>query len=170
LDAAKVVTSRRFPAPRISMVEDLHALARGRVGVSSTFTRVDGAHHARREARLAAASATPGTREVVRFEDRSLAVLLAGTPEGSGALAHGMLGRVLDLPPEDRQLLLETARTWLAVAGSTSAAADLLHIHRNTVRYRLQRLEELTARDLGQPIDAAELHVALECARILGMG
>jgi DNA-binding PucR family transcriptional regulator len=38
-----------------------------------------------------------------------------------------------------------------------------------TVRYRLQRLEELTARDLGQPIDAAELHVALECARILGM-
>ena len=35
-------------------------------------------------------------------------------------------------------MLLETARTWLAVAGSTSAAAERLHIHRNTVRYRLQ--------------------------------
>jgi hypothetical protein len=152
------------------LLSDLQELARARVGVSASFSRVDGAHHARREARSAAVSATPGTTEVVRFEDRPLAVLLAGTPEGSDALAHGILGSLLDLPPEDRQVLLDTARTWLAVAGSTSAAADRLHIHRNTVRYRLQRLEELTGRDLSEPIGAAELHVALECARILGLG
>jgi len=65
---------------------------------------------------------------------------------------------------------IETARTWLALAGSTSAAAQQLHIHRNTVRYRLKRLEELTGRDLAEPVGAAELHVALECARILGLG
>lgn len=47
---------------------------------------------------------------------------LAGTPEGADALARSLLGRVLDLPSEDRQEVLETARTWLAVAGSTSEA------------------------------------------------
>lgn len=149
---------------------ELKALAHGRVGVSSTFRRVDGAHDAHRESRLAAASGSPGTTEVVRFEDRPLAVLLAGTPEGAHALALGVLGEVLDLPPGDRKVVLETARTWLAVAGSTSDAAGRLHIHRNTVRYRLRRLEELSGRDLAKPIGAAELHVALECARILGLG
>jgi len=42
-----------------------------------------------------------------------------------------------------------------------------LHVHRNTVRYRLRRVEELTGRDLTQPIGVAELHLALEAARIL---
>ena len=107
---------------------------------------------------------------MVRFEERPLAVLLAGTPEGADTLARSLLGQVLDLPPDDRQRVLTTARTWLAVAGSTSEAAQRLHLHRNTVRYRLRRLEELSGRDLAQPVGAAELHVALECARILGLG
>jgi hypothetical protein len=37
------------------------------------------------------------------------------------------------------------------------------------VRYRLRRLEELTNRSLADPLDLAELHVALECARMLGV-
>ena len=61
-------------------------------------------------------------------------------------------------------------RIWLAEAGSTSAAASRLHVHRNTVRYRLRRLEELTGRRLTDPLDVSELHVALECARMLGLG
>ena len=80
---------------------------------------------------------------MVRFEERPLAVLLAGTPEGAEALARSVLGEVLDLPLDDRQLVLQTARTWLAAAGSTSEAATRLHIHRNTVRHRLGRLDEL---------------------------
>lgn len=157
-----------FAADRLDEV--LAELAQGRVGVSSTFARVDGAPQARREARVAASAATPGTAEVLRYDEHPLAVLLSGTPEGAASLAAGVLGPVLELPDEDRQLLLDTARTWLAAAGSTSAAAKQLHVHRNTVRYRLRRLEELTGRDLGQPVPAAELHVALECARLLGLG
>ena len=46
-------------------------------------------------------------------------------------------------------------------------AAGKLHVHRNTVRYRLKRIEELTGRTLTQPTGLAELHLALEAARIL---
>ena len=80
-----------------------------------------------------------------------------------------MLGPVLDLSPEDRAVILQTAHTWLATGGSSSAAADQLHVHRNTVRYRLRRIEELTGRDLARPVDASEVYVALECVRILGL-
>ena len=163
-----VALTRAYDVSRLAA--DLAELSQSRVGVSAVFSRLDGAHQARREARVAAAAATPSTSQVIRFDDQPLAVLLAGTPEGALSLARSVLGEVLALPGEDRQLILETARTWLAVAGSTSAAAQQLHIHRNTVRYRLKRLEELTGRDLAEPVGAAELHVALECARILGLG
>ena len=84
-------------------------------------------------------------------------------------MAEAVLGPVLALPAEDRDVVMQTARTWLAAGGSTSTAACELHIHRNTVRYRIRRLEEVTGRDLALPVDAAELYVALECARILGL-
>ena len=101
--------------------------------------------------------------DVVRFEQQPLAVLLAAAPDRA-ALAAAVLGPVLDLSPEDRAVILQTAHTWLATGGSSSAAADQLHVHRNTVRYRLRRIEELTGRDLARPVDASEVYVALECA------
>lgn len=119
-------------------------------------------------ARLACAAGTPSSPDVLLFDEHPLAVLLAGAPDQAAALAQAVLGRVLELPGEDCAVLLETARTWLETEGATSTAAQQLHLHRNTVRYRLRRLEELTGRDLMKPIDAAELHVALECVRILG--
>jgi DNA-binding PucR family transcriptional regulator len=105
----------------------------------------------------------------VRFGQRPLGVLLANSPEQARAMADAVLGPVLAMPDEDGAVMLETARAWLAAGGSTSTAARQLHVHRNTVRYRLRRLEEATGRDLAVPIDAAEVYVALECVRILGL-
>ncbi|AKU19129.1 hypothetical protein VV02_19940 [Luteipulveratus mongoliensis] len=150
------------------LVTALADITTARVGVSTPFGRLDRAADARRQARIACAAATPGTRELLRFGERPLAMLLASSPDQARSLLEGVLAPVMELSDDDRTVLLETARTWLAADGSTSDAAAQLHLHRNTVRYRLQRLETLTGRDLARPIDAAELYVALECARILG--
>ncbi len=151
------------------LVEVLAGMAVSQVGVSAPFVRLENAADGRRQARLACAAASRRPGDVVRFEQQPLAVLLAAAPDRAAALAAAVLGPVLDLSPEDRAVILQTAHTWLATGGSSSAAADQLHVHRNTVRYRLRRIEELTGRDLARPVDASEVYVALECVRILGL-
>jgi hypothetical protein len=162
-----VALTPRTPVDRL--VTLLAQLTTGRVGVSAPFTGLDQTPTALRQARLAYAATSPGGPQEVRYEQVPVAVLLASAPDAAAALAHAVLGPVLALPVVERDLLLETVRTWLAVDGATSTAAATLHLHRNTVRYRLRRLEELTGRSLARPIALAEVHLALEAVRVLGL-
>ena len=159
----------RFGFGATQLADALAELTEARVGVSAPFRGLGDAPEARRQARLAAGAAAPASREVVRFDEQPLAVLLAGAPDQATLLTDTVLGPVLALPADDREVLLSTAHSWLANDGSTSTAARELHLHRNTVRYRLRRLEALTGRDLAKPVDAAEVFIALEAVRILGL-
>ncbi|MGN6723038.1 MAG: PucR family transcriptional regulator [Marmoricola sp.] len=160
----------RFGFDRAQLREFLSEAATGRVGLSAPFHRLEEAAEAKRSARVACIAMAPDAVGVVAYDDDPLAVLLASVPDQAAALARSLLGPVLDLPPEDSAMLLDTARGWFAERGSTSTAARVLHIHRNTVRYRLRRVEELAGLDLADPADTARLQVALEAARILGLG
>ena len=162
-----VVVRPRFDAAQLC--RELAGRALGRVGVSEPYGNLEHTAPALRQARLACAAATPHTTDLVRFDQEPVAVLLVSAPDAAESTARRILGPVLDLPDDDRAVTIDTARVWIASAGSTSTAAAQLHLHRNTVRYRLRRLEELTNRSLAKPLDLAELHVALECARMLGV-
>jgi DNA-binding PucR family transcriptional regulator len=151
------------------LCQQLAHLALGRVGVSEEYGNLEQTATALRQARLACAAGTPRTTDLVRFDQAPVAVLLVSAPDAAESTARRILGPVLDLPDDDRAVIIDTVRIWLASAGSTSEAATRLHLHRNTVRYRLRRLEELTHRSLADPLDLADLHVALECARMLGI-
>jgi DNA-binding PucR family transcriptional regulator len=71
-----------------------------------------------------------------------------------------VLGGVLDLPSEERDLLLRTFDAWVDAGGSPQAASAALFCHPNTVRYRLHRIEACTGRTLKDPGDVAELVTA----------
>ena len=43
-----------------------------------------------------------------------------------------------------------------------TAASAALHIHRNTLAYRLRRIEAITGLDLASPRDLARAHIACE--------
>ncbi len=156
--------------PRVGidrLCADLTELTSGPVGVSEPYLKLDQTPAALRQARLAYATTGPASREVVRYGQVPIAVLLASAPDAAALVAQAVLGPVLALPTSECELLLGTLRMWFAEQGATSAAAEKLYVHRNTVRYRLRRLEELTGRSLSQPTGVAELHLALEAARIL---
>jgi hypothetical protein len=155
------------PRAAIDKVCDrLGALAAGPVGVSTPYTSLELTPTALRQARLACAAGNPGDRAVVRYERAPIPILLASAPDAAAVVARSILGPVLDLPEAESAVLLGTLSAWFAARGATSSAAAMLHVHRNTVRYRLRRVEELTGRDLTEPAGIAELHLALEATRI----
>ncbi len=162
------------PRTGIDGINQLCALlaefANGPVGLSEPYPSLDRTPAALRQARLACTASGGGGHNVVRYEHVPIAVLIASAPEAAATVARAVLGPVLGLPGPECGVLLETLRTWFTEQGATSAAATKLHVHRNTVRYRLRRLEELTDRSLAQPLGAAELYLALEATRILHLG
>ena len=145
------------------------AVARGRVGVSRPYRHLDKTAPALQEARLACQTVPPLTVGVASFGDHPLDLFIASAPVAAEQLARAVLGPVLDLLPNERDPLLETVQTWLAVEGSTKEAATRLHMHRNGVRYRLNRFEELIGRRLAVPAELTEVQVALQAASILGL-
>jgi hypothetical protein len=163
------VVAIRPPLTVAKLCQRLTPLASGRVGLSEAYPGLDLTPTALRQAEVARAAATPGSGEIVRYEQRPVAVLLASLPELGGNVAQAILGPVLALPAVDRDLLLDTLRAWFAADGSASAAAARLHVHRNTVHHRLRRVERLTGRSLARPTAVGELHLALEAARIFGV-
>jgi DNA-binding PucR family transcriptional regulator len=66
--------------------------------------------------------------------------------------------------------LIATLSAWLAAGCSTSAAAQALVVHRNTVTYRLGRVEQLTGRRLADSSTRLELQMALMIRDIAEVG
>ena len=62
--------------------------------------------------------------------------------------------------------LVLTLETYLDHGSSLVDAAAALHIHRNTLMHRLERIEELLSVDLHQPDHRLNLHVALKSYRL----
>ena len=67
-----------------------------------------------------------------------------------------------------RERLGSTLDAWLRHRGRTEAVARALHVHPQTVRYRLARLRELFGQRLEDPDARFELELALRARRLAG--
>jgi hypothetical protein len=134
------------------------------VGVSAPadVAALSGALRAARHARDLA-QVRPGPLQVVDgSETTSHVALLAGVPDDvRHAFAARVLDPVLGYDARHDAGLLETLETFLDCSGSWSRTAQRLHLHVNTVRYRIGRVEELTGRDLGVLADRVDVFLAL---------
>lgn len=138
-------------------VRDLVALltpaANGRVGVAAAPDGPSGFALAYELAARAASTLPEGVPGVMTLEDRLPEVLLAGSPEIVPSLLRETVAPLLALPRQQRRPLIDTLVALLAHDGSPTHAATALYCHRNTVLYRLHRIEELTGRRLSNPRD-----------------
>ncbi|MFF3460377.1 PucR family transcriptional regulator [Streptomyces sp. NPDC002730] len=98
-------------------------------------------------------------------EDLStLESLLAGVPDDvRAAYSSRTLGRLLLSGRASHNMLLETLEVFLAHNCSWARTAEALHLHVNTVHYRIQRVEALTGRDLSRLDHKLDLRAALLC-------
>lgn len=116
---------------------------------------------ARHAHRTAVQRATP-IAVVSSAELSSHLVLLAEMPADRQRTFRSRLVGPLDEYDRERGAdLVRTLETFLACAGSWTRCAERMHVHVNTLRYRVQRIEQITGRDLGRFEDRVDLFLAL---------
>lgn len=98
----------------------------------------------------------------VFVEEHLAALIVHADPRLLAAMRERVLAPLQDAPAETRERLLETLHCWLQQMGNRQLVADSLHVHRQTVRYRLAQLSELFGARLDDPVTRLQLHLALE--------
>lgn len=140
-----------------------------RIAVSTPADHIAGFRQSHREAvaaRHVAERAAHPVPRLLRYPDVEVAYL-AGTDESAmRALIARELGP-LTAPDPSSARLRQTLHAYLRTHRSPDATAKSLGVHKNTVRYRIQRIEQL----LGHPIATRtlQLEIALECTAIYGV-
>ncbi|WP_408993205.1 PucR family transcriptional regulator [Streptomyces sp. 1268] len=165
-DRREVAVVLLGPAGPARAAARLRGLGAGPGGVSPVVGSLGELGAARRLAGTALLTCEPGSREIVRLDERLPAALLVSRPELSTRLLAEVFGPLLTLVPAERSLLVETLEAWLECEGSVGRAAARLGCHRNTVFNRLRRLERLTARSLSRPRELVDLVLALDVLRL----
>jgi hypothetical protein len=150
-----------------SIRELLGTLATGRVGLSRSYADALQTSVAVARAMVARRCLPAGAVGVTAIDDDPVAALLASSVETSTEVSRLLLGQVMELPDAEQQTLLATLATWLATNGNSTETGRLLFCHRNTVRNRLARLEQLSGQSLEDPRSVARLFVAVEALRLL---
>ncbi|MGW4242302.1 PucR family transcriptional regulator [Nocardia sp. NPDC004722] len=112
------------------------------------------ANYARRAAR------TLDTAVTAAEDLATLPELLAGIPEPvRDTYRSRVLGALLD--DDAHAALRDTLVAFLDHNGSWTRTAEAMHLHVNTVHYRIERVERLTGRDLSRLDDRLDLRTAL---------
>ncbi|MEU0474098.1 PucR family transcriptional regulator [Streptomyces olivaceus] len=139
----------------------------GRVtlGVSAAVHSAEGLRGALEEARHArrVAAARPGRVCAAGHQElASHVLLLPFVPDDvRRAFTARLLDPLRDYDRRHRAELVPTLEAFLASDGSWTRCANRLHLHVNTLRYRVGRIEQLTGRDLSRLEDKLDFFLAL---------
>ena len=139
----------------------LTAVQDATVGISRPFPADTPLIMARREAEWARARAVEAGRSVMTYGSDPTQKWLTGESAELAALAAEVLGSVVRYDSAHAGELVPSVRVWLEHDRHTERAARALHIHPNTLRYRVQRFEEISGRSLSSTASLAEVWLAL---------
>ena len=116
----------------------------------------------------AARAASTATAALLVAERHRLSLLLGADRRLARDVAEAALAPLEAETELSRERLGSTLDAWLRHRGRTEAVAKALHVHPQTVRYRLARLRELFGSRLDDPDGRFELELALRARRIAG--
>ncbi|MFE0678602.1 PucR family transcriptional regulator [Streptomyces sp. NPDC058867] len=160
-----LLADRLLEAVRRPLSAGLDEDGRVTLGVSAAVHSAEGLRGALEEARHArrVAAARPGRVCAAGHQELASHVLLL--PFVPDDVRRAFTARLLD-PLRDYDLrhraeLIPTLEAFLDCDGSWTRCANRLHLHVNTLRYRVGRIEQLTSRDLSRLEDKLDFFLAL---------
>jgi PucR family transcriptional regulator, purine catabolism regulatory protein len=140
------------------------------VGLSGQLGRLGRTADAQREARWALEAGSVDDSALVRYGEHAPSFFLPrGLSEAERAVRH-VLGALLDYDRTHEAELVKSLRVFLSHNRSWKNSAAELHVHKQTLVYRMRRVEELTGRRLDDTGDVAELWFALRAAATTASG
>ncbi|MGW5458983.1 PucR family transcriptional regulator [Streptomyces sp. NPDC003996] len=80
---------------------------------------------------------------------------------------HEWLGQLIDYDSRHHAAMVETLSRYFDCGGNYDETADSLAIHRSTLRYRLQRIRDISGHDLANVEDRLNLQVATRVWKIV---
>ena len=95
-----------------------------------------------------------------------LALLLRESPE-LWDFYRTTLAALTDYDRKQHAELLKTLEAFFANLGNLARAAEALHVHRNTLLYRLERITEISGLNLDDSEERLALWLALKAHRVL---
>ncbi|MDT7571220.1 MAG: hypothetical protein QOE05_1394 [Actinomycetota bacterium] len=155
-----------FAVQQAPAVADWPDLGSGTVcGVGGVHSDVRGLRDSHEEALEALDLARRKGVALLRFDDAWFDRFLLGAVTAE-ELAERVLEPVADLTPNRRSAILETLEAYLDSGSSVGAVAEALHLHRQSVNYRMQNVRRLFGPRLMSANGRLALHIAVKAARL----
>lgn len=140
-------------------------------GLGRLHPGLEGLQRGGREAEQALASGRQvfGSGHLTCFADLGIYRLLFAIRDGSEleTFYGDTLGTLEEYDRKHKTDLVKTLEAYFAAGSSPGEAAGQLHLHRNTLLYRLNRIRAITGLDLDDPDTRLSLHLALKVGEIL---
>lgn len=173
---APYLQQKSFPKPEeiaIIIKEAIKELAVGvnvLVGIGRVCSNVLDINNSYQEARRSIMIARKLNKndDVVRYDSLGAYKLLFAVKDGDALQEYStqLLGPILQYDREKNDILLQTLRSYLSCNCNNQKAADSLFIHLNTLKYRLQKIQELCGVELNDPEERLNLQLALKILEI----
>lgn len=140
------------------------------VSVGSPCDRPSQIPRSHREAQLAAnLQNNAAARPVVAWDDLGIYRILSSVEDFAGieAFMVDQLGVLLDYDEKKSSNLVETLFHYLECGGSYAETCKALSVHRNTLKYRLQRIRDVAGCDLSDAPTRFDLQLATRAWQVL---
>ena len=113
--------------------------------------------------------AARGADQALSYEDLGVYQIFGEIPDPAAIerLVRRWLGPLLDYDRHKKSELVGTLSQYLESGGSYNATAEALCVHRSTLKYRLQRIREISGLDLTDPDTHFNLQLATRAWRTL---
>lgn len=138
-----------------------------RIGASREMKTVGRSAESAREAAWALGTAQRTGDAVVRYGTATSWVGVGGVDDAQ-AMVERWLAPLIEHDAAHRTGLVETLESFLAHQRSWQKTAAAMNVHRQTVLYRIHKVEELTGAQLSDTADLAQLWLALRSRDLLG--
>ncbi|MEV0661459.1 PucR family transcriptional regulator [Actinomadura luteofluorescens] len=103
---------------------------------------------------------------VTLCEENLVTLWLLSDPALVEQLTRRRLGVLDGMTAGQQDRLTETLRTWLVTRGTAAEIAERLHIHPQTVRYRMRKIEQILGDALADPEARFGIEIALRAAHL----